>query len=526
MQPVYQQRLEEYMRVTNTMISNSAKSHIANAKNKLLKYEEQYTSQQKIQRPSDDPVVAVRSLKLRTTYAQITQYAEKNVRDAMEWMDMTEGALTKAADVLELMKPLLAQGNCDSMEVEERNSVKQTLKKYVDSIFEGEANQDYSGRYLFTGYRTDTSLLFPSVTNSLEYKITEEFNYASLRAVTSVIGGASYSADIEAGQDYVDTQATTTTAYRLQLAYKNCAMEAGENFETGIADTEDAVIGDEAIAIKFTNSSGEALDIGGDIRVAASTESNTVREVEDGEILYLYDTGEILVGSEVFNAIQENQASISVDYLKTEFNKFDVRPEMYFKSTCHDTVTDKTINYSLPENQTINYEINFSQTIDVNTQARDAFSTDIYRTIEYIEQTIQYVDETDTKIEEVKKLIQNTTDEIQLATLNSLKSTLEDEKQLRVSVMAEAFGIGLTMIDTSYDKLNIALADMGARYKRTELTYDKLLDNRLDTEDKLSENEGVDLPDVFINITQSRNLYDASLSATSKILGNTLLDYI
>ena len=71
------------MRVTNTMISNSAQSHILNAKNKLLKYQEQYTSQQKIQRPSDDPTVAVRSLKLRTTYSQLSQFAEKNIKDAI-----------------------------------------------------------------------------------------------------------------------------------------------------------------------------------------------------------------------------------------------------------------------------------------------------------------------------------------------------------------------------------------------------------------------------------------------------------
>jgi hypothetical protein len=51
------------MRVTNSMISNSASAHITNAKNSLLKYSDQYTTQKKIQRPSDDPTVAVRSLK-------------------------------------------------------------------------------------------------------------------------------------------------------------------------------------------------------------------------------------------------------------------------------------------------------------------------------------------------------------------------------------------------------------------------------------------------------------------------------
>lgn len=506
------------MRITNTMISNSAKNHIANAKNKLLKHEEQYTSQQKIQRPSDDPTVAVRSLKLRTTYSQVTQYIEKNVQDALNWMDMTEGSLTNIGKMLDTMKHFLVQGNVDEMKADERKSVVQTLKKNVEGIFQNEANADYSGRYLFTGYRTDTSLIFPSLTDNLEYKITENFNYDSFRCVTSVIGGASYNADASAGQEYVDSAADTTTAYRLQLAYTNCATEV--NFETGM---------DEAIQFTFTNKNGEDITddiLSGELRIELSTASNTVREVADDDVLFLYDTGEILVGKNVFNAVQEHQASISVNYLKSEFKQFDVRPEMYFKAECHDVITDKTIKYSEPEDQTIRYEVNFNQTINVNTQARDAISTDIYRTIEYIEQNVQYVDEAETKIEECEKLIKNTTDEDELDRLKSLKVTLEDELQLRVKVMSEAFGIGLTMVDDVQVKLNIAVADLGAKYNRTQLTYDKLLDSRLDTEDKLSENEGVSLPDVLINLTQSNNLYQASLSATSKILGNSLLSYI
>ncbi len=506
------------MRITNTMISNSAKNHISSAKNKLLKYEEQYTSQQKIQRPSDDPTVAVRSLRLRTTYSQVEQYLEKNVQDALNWMDMTEGALTNVGKMLDSMKHFLVQGDVDFMEASESKSVIQTLKKNVEGIFREEANADYAGRYLFSGYRTDTSLLFPSLTDNLEYKITENFSYDSFRNVTSVIGGARYSPDTSSGQEYIDNTAITTTAYRLQLAYTNCATEV--NFDTGM---------DEAIQFTFTNSNGEDITdsiLSGDLRIELSTSSLNVREVADDDVLYLYDTGEILVGKNVFNAIQENQASISVDYLKSEFKQFDVRPEMYFKADCHDVVTDKTIKYSEPEGQTIRYEVNFNQTINVNTQARDALSTDIYRTIEYIEQNIQYVDEAETRINEVDKLIGNTTDEEELTKLKSLKVSLEDELKLRVKVMSEAFGIGLTMVDNVEAQLNIAVADLGAKYNRTQLTYDKLLDTRLDTEDKLAENEGVELPDVFINITQANNLYQASLSATSKILGNSLLSYI
>jgi len=53
------------------------------------------------------------------------------------------------------------------MEADQRKSVIQTLKKNVEGIFQNEANTDYSGRYLFTGYRTDTPLLFSEVTDNL-----------------------------------------------------------------------------------------------------------------------------------------------------------------------------------------------------------------------------------------------------------------------------------------------------------------------------------------------------------------------
>lgn len=520
------------MRVTNSMISNSAKIHIGSAKNKLLKYEEQYTSQQKIQRPSDDPTVAVRSLKLRTTYSQLNQYVEKNVKDAMNWMDTTETALENIGSLLTQMKGYLNQGNCDDLETDQRQSVLSTLKQYVDSIFEDEANTDYSGRYLFTGYRTDTSLLFSTATDKLEYKITEEFGYDSFRSVTSVTGGASYDSTITNGQQYVDAAATTTTAYRLQLAYDNCADSVSFTTEN---DANGNPVPIPAIDFKFTDADGKDItadimeDTGGNTitpTVKLSTSGKEVRKVGDDEILYLYDTGEVLMGKNVYSRIQENQANISVDYCKKEFNKSDIRPEMYFKATCHDTVTNKTINYVEPSNQNIRYEVNYSQTVTVNTQARDAISTDIYRNIDYIAQTIEATDEVDKKIAECEKLISNTTDKTKLAALNSLKNTLEDEKKLRVSVMAEAFGMGLTMVDKVEEKLNVAIAELGAKYNRTQLTSDKLLDTRLDTEERLSDNEGVDLPDVYINLTQADNLYQASLSATSKILGNSLLDYI
>ena len=110
--------------------------------------------------------------------------------------------------------------------------------------------------------------------------------------------------------------------------------------------------------------------------------------------------------------------------------------------------------------------------------------------------------------------------------MEKLKEMYEQEQKLRVGCMTEAFGMGLTMVDNAEKSLNVAFADLGARENRLNLTNDKLLDQSIDTEEKLSNNEDVDLADAYINLNQADLLYQAALSATAKILGNSLLNYI
>ena len=55
--------------------------------------------------------------------------------------------------------------------------------------------------------------------------------------------------------------------------------------------------------------------------------------------LFLLGTKEMCqYGILLYSKIQANQAAISIDYLKTYFDKSDIRPEMYFEATRYDTV--------------------------------------------------------------------------------------------------------------------------------------------------------------------------------------------
>lgn len=521
------------MRVTNSMISNSSQVHIANAKADLMNRENQYTTQKKIQRPSENPTVAIRALQLRTSYAQIEQYQE-NTNDAMNWMDTTESALETIDGILTNMMGYLNQGANDDLDVKQRNSVLSTLKEFVNGIFADNANQDYSGRYMFTGYRTDTSLLFPEETTNLEYKIVQNLTGNNINAIKVVSGGAAYAANKTAA-DYAREVPVESKAYCMQLAYDNCrgpVTDASGNIDSGISISLTS-------SVATTDANGNPVPAGTvtnlNVLSLSSEEANAYNiakyNEENGtsyDAIYVYDKGEVVFSDEVYSQIEAEQDDIQVIYEKDEFEKGDIRPEMYFECESYNTTSKKTLKYADPTGQTIKYEVNFSQTAAVNTQAPDAISTDIYRVIDYIERMVQEANEVDEQIAEIEKKIANTpaNNTTELANYNKLKEMLETEKSLRKGAMTEAFGMGLTMVNNAQDQINVALADVGTRYKRLQMTYDKLADDKIDTEERMSENEDVDIADAYINLTQADNLYQASLSATVKILGNSLLNYI
>ncbi len=502
------------MRVTNSMISNNSQIHIGNAKTELMRREDQYTTQKKIQRPSDDPTVAIRSLQLRTTYAQLEQYSEKNIKDALDWMDTTESALKSINGILENMKGYLNQGANDPLDTKQRNSVLSVLQQYAKSVFEDNANADLSGRYMFTGYRTDTSLLFTEKTENLEYEINEHFDTTNIDTIKVVTGGANY-ADGTSASTYATQIPVENATYRIQLAYDNCS----DTKITGSTQTDDVTITFSGGTIGTTPEAVTA-------NVLSSTDTNAYAPASGTN--YLYDTGELILSEAAYKRMQETGAKLDITYAKKEFEEGDIRPEMYFECNCYDTIKQpiEPLHYADPSDQAIRYEVNFSQLGVVNTQAKDAISTDIYRAIDYIANMVNQVDAVDRKIADVEKKITNSTDQTEINNLTKLKEMLEQEKKLREGAMQQSFSKGLSMVDRTQDILNVAIADLGSRYNRFELTDDKLGDQMIDTEKKLSNNEDVDIADAYINLTQADNLYQASLSATAKILGNSLLNYI
>ena len=70
------------MRVTNNMILRNSSYNINGTKGSVNSSMNQMTTQKKINKPSEDPVVAIRSLRLSTSLSRVDQYYKKNPKDA------------------------------------------------------------------------------------------------------------------------------------------------------------------------------------------------------------------------------------------------------------------------------------------------------------------------------------------------------------------------------------------------------------------------------------------------------------
>ena len=84
----------------------------------------------------------------------------------------------------------------------------------------------------------------------------------------------------------------------------------------------------------------------------------------------------------------------------------------------------------------------------------------------------------------------------------------------------------ITTCQSAKDELNVALADHGSRYNRMSMTKSKLEQQQIDTKEAKSDNEDADLGEAYVNFSEADLLYQATLNATSKILGQSLLNFI
>lgn len=220
------------MRITTKMMQNRSLNNLNTNKTLQEKLTNQLSTMKKITRPSDDPVIAIRSLKLNSTLNKIDQYYEKNSNDAQSWLELTESAIKTTNAILEDMSGYITQCAQGSLTAEDRAAILQNLSNYQSEIY-STGNATSAGRSIFTGYRTDTSLTFLK-DKTERYSITEQRDNSYIDTITHTVVGDM--ANINAGNfnsvtygAYTEYKVKSYDVARIRLAYDNLDFDKTKN---------------------------------------------------------------------------------------------------------------------------------------------------------------------------------------------------------------------------------------------------------------------------------------------------------
>lgn len=544
------------MRITTKVIQNNSLNNINT--NKLLqdKLSQQMSTEKKVNRPSDDPIVAIRALRLRTNVNQVTQYYEKNVPDAESWLEVTESALSSMGEVVTDMIAQCTKGSNEDLTTSDRETILTALRALRDEVY-STGNADYAGRYIFTGYRTDTPLTFEEATTR-EYTITEQVDNSRIDSVTYV--NSEHLLDInESNYHHDGTNNTQNHAavkeqpieqkqvYRMRLAYdkvdaidktqnpvppENYSIEiwTGTNVDANgkrtpiYTDLKDVEIG--ANGEKATYDSASIYD-----------RPSPYESVGANEIVLVKETGEVLLGENVYKKLMEqkdvastpeNEAEIRINYKKKEWEGNDLRPEHYFRCSSEGIKynEDYTKGISDEEKQTIEYDVGLNQRIRVNTTADEVFTHDISRDVEDMVKAMEDTVAMQKQVEKFKKLLENNEDDAMTETLQNQLAAMEKAFTFLSEKTQQMFESGITKMQKHLDAVNYAVTENGTRGQKLELISNRLMSQKTNFETLRSENEDIDITEVAIKLSSAELTYSSALMATGKVLQNNLMNFI
>lgn len=523
------------MRMTNKIMQNNSLYNIN--QNKILqdKLSTQMSTNKKLARPSDDPVVAIRALRLRSSVSEISQYYEKNAPDADSWLKVTADGLGTVTDILTDLSKNANKGANKDLTADDLDIIITQMRSLSDEFY-STGNLDYAGRYVFTGYRTDTATSFTSAEVSdtknpiPDYAITEQFTVADFDTINhtdiDTLSGIT-SANIRTGHDTDENKITSGDFYRFRLAYDNVS-----------AGSVSISLYDKSTSPAATTSLVTATSADADTAYAALTAAN---EADTAAAYYIPETGEILLSNKAyFDNIQVNddaaKKEFRVTYTKTEWKSGDLRPEHYFQCKSKDVNTgvETPFNndylddlYVNKKKQSIEYDVGYNQTIEINTTADEVFDHGLARDVSDLEAALKEL----SNIEEIKKTIKNTLEGMDVTDADYDKISKQYDAANKAYTfirekMHDMMQRTITKMQSYLDASNVAVTDNGTRSSRLELISNRLMDQKTTFKTLQSDNEDIDIAEAAVSLTSAEMTYNSSLMATGKIMQTSLMNYI
>ncbi|MFI3230339.1 MAG: flagellar hook-associated protein FlgL [bacterium] len=248
------------MRITNQMSANKMLTQINRNMALVDLYNTQGSTGKLITMPSDDPIIASRSLKYSTMISESEQYA-KNAAQSTSWIDATEAVFNNLEQgVLVDMKGIVTLASNDSYSTADRLIIIEQMASLTAQL-EQELNTTYMGRYLFAGYKTD------------EAPITQDEDGNNILN-TTVYGNTGLMIDYE---NYPDVTITETENGGYTIDPEAALIE---NDGTGVGYEVDEETGEY---VKVSSIEGQLINVqvGANVTVEINTLASDIYSIDD-----------------------------------------------------------------------------------------------------------------------------------------------------------------------------------------------------------------------------------------------------
>ncbi len=265
-------------------------------------------------------------------------------------------------------------------------------------------------------------------------------------------------------------------------------------------------------------------------------DGKTGEEVEEeykDKLIYMADSGEIVLGNNLTQSLTSEKASFTFNYDKNGFESSEVRPEMYYNCV---NKTDPAnpieyINYDEDDNwiyQSIDYQVSANQTLTVNTQIASVVNSDTFRDLEEMTNAIQYCIEAHKNVKDIKEMMEsgNYTSDVEQEYLTKALSNAEKQAAYYDDFVQTTYSKQITRFENYNKSIDLAITDSGSRGERLTLTKNRMANQQTIFSELQSKNDDEDLSDITIDYTSAYQAYQASLQAAGKISDMSLLDYI
>ncbi|HWQ43951.1 MAG TPA: flagellar hook-associated protein FlgL [Desulfosporosinus sp.] len=154
------------MRVTNNILSNNLLRNLEAAQGRMDQLQNQLSSGNRINRPSDDPVGIQNAMRLKSNISSVEQW-KSNADEALSYMNTADSTLGEITSMLQRVKEIAIEGANGTLSDVGRGAVADEVAQISDHL-KTLANTQVGSKYIFSGTATDKKLIASDGSFSLE----------------------------------------------------------------------------------------------------------------------------------------------------------------------------------------------------------------------------------------------------------------------------------------------------------------------------------------------------------------------